>query len=110
MSNTITLTDKNFEEEVIRSAMPVLVDFWAPWCGPCKMMSPILDELAEELEGKIKIAKLDVEEMNHAELAGKYDIQSIPNMKLFISGQAVKDYIGYREKELFKQELLEAIK
>jgi len=110
MSKTITLTDKNFEDEVIKNNLPVLVDFWAPWCGPCKMMVPILDDLAEEFAGKIKIAKLDVEELNHAELAGKYNIQSIPNMKLFMNGNVIQEYIGYRDKEIFKQELLKEIK
>ncbi|NTW22437.1 thioredoxin [Candidatus Falkowbacteria bacterium] len=109
MSKTINLTDKTFENEVIKSDLPVLVDFWAPWCGPCRMMAPILDDLSTELDGKIKITKLDVENMDHAELAGKYNIQSIPNMKLFKNGQVVKEFVGYRDQETFAKELAEAI-
>ncbi|KKR21805.1 MAG: Thioredoxin [Parcubacteria group bacterium GW2011_GWE2_39_37] len=110
MSKTITLSDKNFEVEVLKSDLPILVDFWAPWCGPCKMMSPVLDDLSEQFDGKMKIGKLDVENMDHAELAGKYNIQSIPNMKLFKGGQIIKEFIGYKEKESFAAELNEILK
>ncbi len=105
MSKVIILTRENFEAEVLKSNLPILVDFWAPWCGPCRMMAPVLDELSEELAGKAKIAKLDVEDPNHQDLAMQYNIQSIPNMKLFKGGKVAKDFIGFRPKEVFKEEL-----
>lgn len=110
MNTLIELTDKSFDEEVLKSELPVLVDFWAPWCGPCKMMAPILSDLADYYTGHLKIAKLDVENLNHAEIAGRYNIQSIPNMKLFKNGQVIKEFIGYRDKETFTKELAEVIK
>lgn len=105
MSKIIELTNQNFEEEVLQSNNPVLVDFWAPWCQPCLMMAPILGELAEELDGKIKIGKVNTEITENQQLAIQYQIQSIPNMKLFKNGKAIKEFIGLREKETFKQEL-----
>ncbi|MEA3452918.1 MAG: thioredoxin [Patescibacteria group bacterium] len=105
MSKTIDLTKENFEQEVLKSEIPVLVDFWAPWCQPCLMMIPILDELSEELDGKLKIAKLDTANPEHTELAVEYDIQGIPNMKLFKDGKIIKEFIGLRAKEVFKSEL-----
>ena len=105
MSKAIDIVKNNFENEVLKSDLPVLVDFWAPWCMPCRMMAPILDELAGELEGKIKIAKVDTEDPENQELAIKYQIQSIPNMKLFKNGQVVDEFIGMRSKESLKQDL-----
>ena len=105
MSKTVEVTSQNFEEEVIKSDIPVLVDFWAPWCQPCLMMVPALDALAEELDGKLKICKLNTEIPENQSLAIKYQIQSIPNMKLFKEGKVAKEYIGLRPKEAFKQEL-----
>ncbi len=105
MSKVINLTHETFEQEVLKSDTPVLVDFWAPWCAPCRMMAPVLDELSEELAGKLKIAKLDVENPDHEELAMQYNIQSIPNMKLFKEGKVAKDFIGFRPKEIFADEL-----
>lgn len=109
MSQAIELTDKNFKEEILESKTLALVDFWAPWCGPCKMMSPVLDELAGELEGKVKIAKLNVDEPAHQSLAMEYEIQSIPNMKLFKNGKVIKDFIGFKPKDVLKQEIEGAI-
>ncbi len=110
MSKVINLTDKTFEQEVLKSDKYVLVDFWAPWCGPCRMMAPVLDELSEEMADKLKVAKLDTEVPDHQGLAIEYHIHSIPNMKLFRDGQVVHDFIGFRPKEIFKQELEEVIK
>ena len=105
MSKTIDVTNQNFEEEVLKSDIPVLVDFWAPWCQPCLMMVPTLEELSEELEGKLKICKLNTEIPENQNLAIQYQIQSIPNMKLFKDGKVVKEFIGLRPKEAFQQEL-----
>lgn len=110
MSNVITLTRENFEKEVLAADLPVLVDFWAPWCMPCRMMAPVLEGLSEEFDGKIIIAKLDVENPSHQILAGKYQIQSIPALKLFKGGRVVKEYVGYRDKNSFAQELSQALK
>jgi len=111
--NTMTkakeITGENFEEDVLNSETFVLVDFWAPWCQPCLMMAPTLDELSEELEGKVKIVKVDVENQENQELAMKYQIQSIPNMKLFKGGEFVKEIVGLKSKEALKSELDEII-
>lgn len=109
MSKVIELTKDNFKAEVLDSELPVLVDFWAPWCMPCKMMAPILDEISEELAGKIKIAKVDVDTPINQELASNYQIQSIPNMKLFKKGVVVKDFVGLRDKSGFISELSEEL-
>ena len=105
MSKVIEINSENFEKEVLQSDIPILVDFWAPWCQPCLMMALILDELSEELSGKLKIGKLDIENPNHQILASKYQVQSIPNMKLFKNGKIIKEFIGLRRKDLFKAEL-----
>jgi thioredoxin 1 len=105
MGKAIDVTKKDFENEVLKSDVPVLVDFWAPWCMPCRMMAPILDELAEALEGKVKITKVDTENPENQELAMQYQIQSIPNMKLFKGGQVVDEFVGMRSKEALQADL-----
>jgi thioredoxin 1 len=105
MPRTVKITSQNFKEEVLDSSIPVLVDFWAPWCQPCLMMAPILDEISEELEGKLKIGKFDIEIPEHQELASQYQVQSIPNMKLFKDGKIVEEFIGLRSKEILMAEI-----
>ena len=97
-----TFTDVNFNEEVLKSAVPVLVDFWAPWCGPCQMMGPIIEELAKEYEGKpVKIGKCNVDENNN--VAGQYNIMSIPAFTIFKGGQVVGQLVGGVQKEKLKE-------
>ena len=105
MSKALDLTRETFKSEVLESELPVLVDFWAPWCQPCQMMAPILDELAGEVADKIKIAKLDTENPMNQELAIQYQIQSIPNMKVFKEGKVVGEIIGLRSKESLMEEI-----
>ena len=88
----IVLTEQNFEQEVLKSEIPVLVDFWATWCGPCRMLAPTIAKIAEEQEGKIKVGKIDVDE--EPELAAKYGIASIPTLMVFKNGVVAKTSIG----------------
>lgn len=92
----VILTKENFETEVLKSDIPVLVDFWATWCGPCMMLSPVIAELAEELEGKVKVGKVNVDEQN--ELAMQYRVASIPTLLLFKNGELVKTSVGFMPK------------
>ena len=100
---TITVTDANFEKEVIKSDIPVLVDFWAGWCMPCKMVEPSLKEIAEKMEGKLKIARLDVD--NSPQSAGQYGIRSIPSLLIFKSGSVVEQMIGTLPKKTIQQKI-----
>jgi len=105
MSKALELTKANFAAEVLNSDIPVLIDFWAPWCMPCQMMAPILDELSGEMEGKVKIAKINTEDPVNQDLAIEYQIQSIPNMKLFKGGKVIGEFIGLRNKEALKGDI-----
>ncbi len=93
----ITITQSNFEEEVLKSKIPVLVDFWASWCGPCRMLAPIVEEIAVENEGVIKVGKVNVDE--EPALASRYGINSIPSVLLFKNGELSGSSIGYVPKE-----------
>jgi len=105
--SVVTLTDSNFDPEVIKSATPVMVDFWAPWCGPCKMVAPILDELATEYNGKVKIGKVNVDD--HQPLASQYGIRAIPTLLIFKGGQVVDQVIGLKSKKDYKLKLDRAL-
>ena len=96
----ITLTAANFEEEVLRSDKPVLVDFWATWCGPCRMLAPTIAKIAEEQEGVIKVGKIDVDD--EPELAAKYGIASIPTLMVFKNGEVVKSSVGVQPKPMIE--------
>jgi thioredoxin 1 len=99
MSKIKEISANDFQKEVLESNIPVLVDFWAPWCAPCRMQTPILEKLATELEGKLKIVKVNTDE--NPELAANYQIMSIPNLLFFKSGKLEAQFIGYHsEKEL----------
>ena len=94
--NIVVLSDRQFQAEVIKSPTPVLVDFSAEWCGPCKMLAPIIEQLADEYAGRVKVAKLDIDD-NH-ESAAQYGIQSVPTMIIFQNGQPVKKLVGLTPK------------
>ena len=97
-----TFTDANFDAEVLKSDKPVFVDFWAPWCGPCRMMGPIVEELAKEMEGKnIKVGKLNVDE--NPNTAGQYNVMSIPTFLVLKGGQVVDQFVGGTQKEKLKE-------
>ena len=97
MANIMHFDANNFETEVVQSDVPVLVDFWAPWCGPCKMIGPIIEELAGEFDGKVKIGKVNVDDNQN--LAGQFGIRGIPTVMLFNDGNVVNSFVGLRPKE-----------
>lgn len=99
-ANIVTLTQDNFSKEVLESSQPVLVDFWAEWCGPCKMLAPILDELAQEYDGRVRIGKVNIDE--HQGLAAQFGIRSIPTLLLFQQGQVADQIVGLRSKRDLK--------
>lgn len=97
----LTLTKENFDTEALHSDVPVLVDFWASWCGPCRMFSPIVDEFAEENEGKVKVGKVNVDE--EPDLAGRYGVMSIPTAILFKNGEAAATLVGVQPKSALEE-------
>lgn len=97
------INDADFDTEVLKSEIPVLVDFWAPWCGPCKAMLPIMDELEAEYAGKVKLVKINVDE--NTEVPGRYNVMSIPTFLIVKGGQVVGSFVGARSKEDVKKEL-----
>ena len=101
--NIVIITDTNFDMEVLQSASPVVVDFWAEWCGPCKQIAPVLDELATEYDGKVKVAKVNIDEFQ--DLAARFRINSIPTFLFFKNGQVVDQVVGLRSKKDFKSKL-----
>jgi thioredoxin 1 len=105
MSKEIEFTDHNFDQEVINSKVPVLVDFWAPWCGPCQMMGPVIEELAEKMGDKAKVGKTNVDE--NGQVSSKFGIMSIPALKIFKDGVVVKEFVGVQSMETLKSALEE---
>jgi len=99
----VKLTDQSFEAEVIKNDQPVLVDFWAEWCGPCKMQGPIVEELAKEFEGKAKVAKLEVDQ--NPQMAQQYGVMSIPTIAIFKGGEIVWQGVGLQQKDALAEEL-----
>ena len=95
----VTFTDSNFKTQVLESKTPVVVDFWAPWCGPCKMVSPIIEELAEEYKQKVMVGKLNVDE--NQQTAGQYAVMSIPTVMIFKNGKPVQAMIGAQGKQTY---------
>jgi thioredoxin 1 len=107
MAKAITVTDADFDQKVLNSDTPVVVDFWAPWCGPCRVVSPILEELAGEYDGKLIVAKLNIDE--HQRVQGKFGIMAIPTMIVFKNGEAVKRIQGAAPKRILKEAFDDAL-
>ena len=103
----LVITDQNFQDEVIKSQLPVLVDFWAPWCTPCKIVSPIVEELGKEYEGKLKVGKMNVDD--NPQTGGDFGVMSIPTLMVFKNGQPVKTAIGAQGKDTLKKMIEEAL-
>ena len=102
-ANIVTVTETNFPTEVLKSTTPVLVDFWAEWCGPCKMIAPLLDELASEYDGKAKIGKVNIDD--HPSLATQFGVRAIPTLLIFKGGQVVEQIVGLKSKRDLKASL-----
>ena len=107
MSKKLEFTDKNFQADVVSSTIPVLVDFWAPWCGPCKMVDPVVEEIAGEYEGKLKVGKLNTDD--NREIAAKYGIMSIPTLMIFKGGEVVVRIVGAQPKRAIVEKIDEVL-
>ncbi len=101
--NTVTISDQNFQTEVIQSSTPVLVDFSAEWCGPCKMLAPVIEELADEYVGRIKVGRLDIDDNRQS--PGQYSVQGVPTLIIFQNGQPVKKFVGLTPKDKITEAL-----
>ena len=101
---TVEVTDANFQQEVMKSETPVLIDFWAAWCGPCKMIGPVVEEIAKEYEGKLKVGKVDVD--NNPEISVQFGIRSIPTLMVFKGGKVVEQIIGAVPKKNLMEKVL----
>ena len=99
--NVVEFTDQNFEEEVLKSAQPVLVDFWAEWCMPCKMLTPTIEKIANDYAGKVKVGKVDTD--SNREISIKYGINAIPTVILFKNGQVAQKFVGLKQEKEFKE-------
>ena len=107
MSKPVEVNDSNFEEIVLQSKIPVLADFWAPWCAPCRMVAPVVEELAEEYDGKISFVKVDVDQ--NSKTASKYGVMSIPSLIIFKDGSPASNLVGFRPKADLKRSLDEVL-
>jgi thioredoxin 1 len=101
--NIVTLTESNFSQEVLNSTTPVLVDFWAEWCGPCKMIAPLLDEIATEYDGKVKVGKVNIDDQQN--LATQHGIRAIPTLLIFKNGEVAEQIVGLKSKRDLKANL-----
>jgi thioredoxin 1 len=104
MANPTVVTDETFNQVVLKAEQPILVDFWAVWCGPCRMVAPVVDEIAREHEGKLKVMKLDVDDNQNTAMA--YGVMSIPTLILFKNGQPVERIVGFRPKADMEKKIL----
>lgn len=107
MADVLALGETNFDAEVLQSGVPVLVDFWAPWCGPCRMIAPLVEQLATEHSGQLKVAKMNVDECPN--LAARYGVNSIPTVMIFKGGEVVDTFVGVQPKTRLQQAINDAI-